>query len=430
MERYLKTVARGQRLAGAAMVLLLLATRLAAQTQPVPALPPEPAPESEATLGQTQPPPPAGAAAPARAPRSWEYELGAGGGWNSNVDFVDPNGPSGSWVMPRGGLAHLFWTPHGQLRATAAGRWTGYPNQTELSRYYADFGLEGRYRSSPHTDWRANADYWLGYSDSSRLLLAQGVLLPLVRSRSLTGSLGVTHALGRTSLRVDGRFYRTAFDSPGLIDGKSARGTIGLERPLSSRSAVAIEYSLEDVLSDQAGRSHLTHFASMQWTRILSPRSALLLEGGASYTPNPARAGLEQPQSFYGGAAFSRQVKRSSLTLFIRREVTPAFGYGVSRVALRGGLDATLPIGRLWKLRALAIVVRPEGQGPVGSIHDATDAFAALVRPLGRHVDLSGEVRYRRRGAASGIPMIEAFEAGLFVTLATPSWRAIVPWPR
>jgi hypothetical protein len=59
-----------------------------------------------------------------------------------------------------------------------------FNEQNELNRYYSDFNLDGDYCSSPGTDWRANASYGFGYSDSSRILVEQGVLLPLARSSS------------------------------------------------------------------------------------------------------------------------------------------------------------------------------------------------------------------------------------------------------
>jgi hypothetical protein len=39
---------------------------------------------------------------------------------------------------------------------------------------------------------------------------------------------------------------------------------------------------------------------------------------------------MERRQSFYGGASYSREVGLSSVVLFARREVVPAFGLGVS----------------------------------------------------------------------------------------------------
>jgi len=405
----------------AAMGLLTLTTRLPAQTLPVPAVPrhTEPSPLSlpDAVPDTTR-------------PRPWEYALGLGVGWDGNIDYLVPDGPSGVAVVPRGGLARIFSSPRAQLRATASGAWTGYPGRDERHRYQADVGLEGSYDLSPGTHWRGSASYGLGYSDSSWILLQQGVPLPVVKTRSMAGAVGLsTRAGAGGTLRIDGRFYRTAFDAPGLIDGSSLRGSVGLERRLGSRSTAAVEYSLEYVRPDQGGTSHSTHFGSLQWTRVLSPRSAFLLEGGASYTPDAARAGLDRQQSFFGGASFTRQGRRSSLTLFVRREVAPAFGTGLSRLELRTGLRGSLPMGRDWELRLLASHVQPESPGAAEAAAASSDAFVTLGRRLGRRVEVSGEARYRRRGALGALAKVEAFQAGVFVTLLTPHGRLIPQAP-
>lgn len=403
----------GPQLLGATIAALWLATELAAQTLPVPVLPPEPVPEPEA----------------ARA-RPWEYVLGAGVGWDGNIDFLLPHGPRGVLVEPRGGLARVFSGPHAQLRATASGASRLYPGRNDLRRYNAELGLDGSYHASPSTEWRGSVSGGFGYSDSSEILLDQGVSLPVVKTRSLAASLGLSKRVGtRGSLRVDGRFYRTEFASPGLVDGSSVRGTLGLDRRLSDRSTAAIQYSLESVGPDQAG-SYLTHFASLQWTRRLSPRSAILLEAGTSATPDAARAGLDRRQSFFGGASVARQSRRSSLTLFLRREVTPAFGTSQSRLELRSGVRAALPLGRAWQLRLVASHVRPESRDAVEEPSASSgDAFAALARRLGRRFEVSGEARYRRRGKSAALPAIESFQAGLFLTVSTPGAAAIATAP-
>lgn len=211
--RYSREAAAWQRLGGAVGAWLLALT-VGAQTLPVPSLPP---PAAESDLGTATPgTPPSGAQAfgppgPPR-PRAWEYAVGAGLGWDSNIDFLVPDGPQAMAVFPRGGVARVFSGPHAQLRATAAGLWTGYPEERDLSRYHAEFGLDGVFRPSAGTTWRANASHGSGHSDSSRILLEQGVSLPVVKMRSSTAAVGLRKAGTRRALRLDARFYRTEFD--------------------------------------------------------------------------------------------------------------------------------------------------------------------------------------------------------------------------
>jgi hypothetical protein len=281
---------------------------------------------------------------------------------------------------------------------------------------------------SPHSEVRANASYGIGYSDRSRVLLDQATALPVVKARTLSAALGLTSRRGRhTSVRLDGRLYRTEFDSPALIDGQSVRATIGVET-VRERTIPAFEYAVEQVGSDRTGRPYLTHFAALQWTRVLSARSALLLQGGASLTPEAARAGLEHEKSFFGGAAFTHRSKRSSLTVFVRREVAPAFGLGQSRLELRSGLEAALPLGRAWELRLFGAHVTPDSGPAAERAYGASDdLLTSLGRRLGRRVEVSAETRYRRRGASARYPALESLQAGLFVTVLSPSGRALAP---
>jgi hypothetical protein len=414
------------RLLGSALGLLLFATRLTAQTMPVPSLP-APSPESEATAAPTRPGPSPYLEAfetPGR-PQPWEYAVALGAGWNSNIDFDAARLRSGASVTPQGGLARVFSSSHGQLRAAASGRWTEYPDDKDLRGYYGDFGLEGHYALRRTSVW-GNASYGIGDSATSQILIEQGVALPRVKMRSQAGTLGLSRALGRwTSVRLDGRFYRTEFDSATFVDGESVRGGIGLERQLGARSTAGIGYSFEHTAAARPGGTYLTHYASLQWTRTLSRRSGLLLEAGGSYTPDAARAELEHEAGFFGGASFTRQVRRSTVILFVRREVAPAFGLGISRLTLRSGLRLNVPLGRNWGFRLDASHVQPQASTASPRL-DATsdDAYVVLSRRLGARLGLSNEVRYRRGGATSRYPMVDAFQAGLSLTVLSSSGRA------
>jgi hypothetical protein len=414
------------RLACAVIGPLILAPALRAQTLPLPTLPPEQTREAGPTPG-TAPP------APER-PRRWEYGLGVGAGYDSNIDFRVPDGPSSWAISPRGDFSRVFRSPRGELRLGGAGSWVGYPEEKDLNRYNVDAVLDGSYRSSLNTSWRASASYGFGYGDSSWVLSEQGVLLPRVKTWTVAGSLGVTRKLGqRTSFRLDGRIYRTEFDEAeeaaiGLVNGQSLRGTAALERKLGSRDSTAIEYSLEATLArpvsgtvDGGNQYYLTHFGSLQWSHLLSPRSGFLLEAGASYTPDAAEAGLDREESFYGGATFSRQVKRSSILLFARREVTPAFGLGVSLVENRFGLTANIPMGRSWWLYLMGIhVVSETPEDTLFSYGTPDEAWVALGWRFARSFEISGEGRYRRRSAAGTFPEIEAYQAGIYLSLVNP----------
>ncbi len=410
----------------------VLATVASAQTLPLPTLPAEPPPEVEPpTPGQEAPE--THAAAPGTSRDRWEYNLGVGAGYDSNIDFRLANGGPDSWVVsPRGRLARIFVGEEGDLRLGVSGSWRGYRAVEMFNRYNAGVDLGANFRSSPAATWQAGGAYDLGYTDSSQILSDQGVLLPLVRTRTAAGYLGVSRILGqKTSLRLNGRIHRVEFDEQdalarGLATGQSLRGTAALERKLGQYDSASIEYSLAATLSRQApgldSNGHpyyLTHFGSLQWNHVLSPRSAFMLEGGASYTPQAEEARLDRRVSFYGGASYMHRLRHSDFTLFVRREVTPAFGLGVSRVQTRFGASGRFQLGREWTLsvRATHIMFESADQNaiPYGTPDEAS---ARLSRRLGRHFSLSGEGRYQRRGPVGAFPAVDAYQVGLFLSLS------------
>jgi len=429
------------RVALAGSLWLGLVAAAAAQTQPMPVQPePEAEPGDEAAAPLPPPPPPLLPAGPGGAgivarsrPRPWQYGLGMGLLYESNIGFDSLQGGaelSGFAVSPRGSVTRVFWSPRWQLQATADGQWRGYPQHSSLNRYYTNGSLDGSYRASPATAWNAHIAYGFGYTDSVRILAEQGVQLPLAKTQNLGAWLGVVHRLGpRMSLRVSAGGNRTTFDqapppAPQLNEGQSARVTTGIDRRLGARDTAGIEYSMERTQAGtgSSGRHYLTHFGSLQWSHVLTPRSGLLLDAGASYTPQSTLAGLRQPAGFFGGASYNRKVKRSTLTAFLRREVTPAFGTGVSRLEDRLGLTAALPIGQRWQLMANGTHVQPHAPSDASSTNAygrSDDAAFTLSRRLGRRIDLSAQGSYRRY---SGTPVAatDTYQIGAFVSLVNP----------
>jgi hypothetical protein len=385
--------------------LLLVAASAGAQTLPVPLLPPAP----EAPVH----------------PRGWEYAIGAGFGYDTNIDFLKPDGPSGFAFTPRAQINRALWSSRGRFDIIANGRWTGYPEETDLNRYYTEAGFVADYKLDDTTTLKADATYQYGYTDGAAVVLQQGVPLPLVKSQGFVSKLDLSRRVGtRTTLRVQGRYYVTHFDSPTLIDGESVRGALAFERQLSPRTTGALVYALEDFLGTNVGvESYVTHFGSFQWTRTLTQRSALLLEAGASYTPKAETVGLERKQAFFGGASYTLQSGLSHVAVFVRREVAPAFGLGVTYLETRVGARVDVPIGKEWIVRSGIALSRPDApKDPAQPViySPYVDSFAAVARSLGRYLEVSGESRYRRRGDTTATPTTSAFQVGVFVTLGPP----------
>jgi hypothetical protein len=418
---------------GAAIVLLVLATIASAQTLPLPALPKEPAPAPTPPPQKPQMPtgkaesktskdpalvPPSESPEPPTLPRPrpWDYAVAAGARWDSNINFLVPNGPEGLAMVPSGVVARNFWNPRGLLRTLVSGRADGYPasGKSDLNRYYTTFKLDGNYLASSIDSLSASGEYIYGYSDDNSIILQQGVPLPLVKTRSIEGHLVWSHETGRqTTLKVGSRYYRTEFELPILQTGESLRATVELERALNFSNRTSVVYSFENVLSDTSGHTYETHFGSLRWSHLFSARAGVLVEAGASYTPDAELAGLGRSESFFGGVTFARHVGRSTASAFVRREVTPAFGLGVSLLETRMGLSLDAPMGRDWRLLMFGFHMEPDSQ----QVPAYTDGLLTLSRLFSERYAVSLESRYRRHGATDRGQGLDSLQVGVFWTV-------------
>jgi hypothetical protein len=395
---------------------ILSAAGAAAQTEPIPVVPPP-----ELTAPRADPAQRAGRQPPAtvRAPyaqpiQPWEYGLALGVGWQKNVTFTSIDVPSDYTGVLGAGLARHFRSPRGEV--TLRGRSTGYlyDSLDQFNRVEAAASLEGDWRLSPRTRASLIARFGYNHSDSSRVLDDQGVFLPLVRTYTYSAAAGIAQQLGRRStLRLEARALRVDFDSDSFVNGDSLRVSAGLDRRLGSRDTLGLVYSIERA----RGRRDIdTHFGSLRWTR--SWRStALLLQGGASFTDQAAAAELERSWRFFGGVSLNRQVRRLSLTAFYRRELIPAFGFSTVRLVDRVGLRARLPFGRRWGARLSGIYVADAPEQTSPSRIRSTQVAASLGGALARWFGVSFVARYRRRLGSDSNPPVEGYAAGVFLTV-------------
>ena len=373
-------------------------------------------------------------------PRAWDYGLGVGFGYDSNIEFLVPDGPSSFGVVPRGNLARTFWSPKGELRLGATGYWTAYADAQNLSRYDLTFRLDGTYRSSPRTTWQANGSYSFGTSWSSTVLADQGVLLPVVPARTAAAGLGVTQSLGaRTSLRLHGRAYATNFDRERVRAHRlhrrgSIRGTAGLDQRIGLRDTIGLEYSLENAihattLTGDAGRtSYLTHYGSARWTHLLSPGSGFLIEAGGSYTPNAEEAGLGQPRQFlrwrelqpHGQALEHRDVRPAGGDPRLRPRGQPA------RKPLR--LDRIDPAGSRVDPRSIGYP-RParDARGCRLRLHDTQRGVCQAWPAARSHVRDSARGPIPPPSATDISPTLEGYQAGIFLSCSARAARPPAP---
>ena len=400
-------------------VLLLVslssgAIELAAQTQPIPTLP---SPEPPAPTGPAASAPTTATAETSR-PSVWDYALGAGLGWESNVGMDTGQGPSDFTGRLRGNLAYTAIRPNGEIRIAGGATGFFYAEQTQFNRADGNLALDLRRRFSAKTNGNLGLGASYSHSDSTDVLIDQGLLLPLTRTIAYSATAGLTHqASARTDIRAAVRAYRVDFpDSEVLQDSNSVRLSLGAGRRLNESNTLSLESSAEraDLVSGgdaSTSAAYWTYYVSSQWTHVFSPRTAVLLEAGTSYTPDGETAGLGRSWSFFGGASVSRSVKRTRWTAFYRREVVPRFGLGGLSVADRVGLSASVPLGQRWEASVGGNYAREaamlHGRGEAGCNRRLRDHRSARVAPAQavRRGPLSQEVRLRpvpERGCLPG----------------------------
>ena len=385
---------------------------LHAQSLPLPALP------------KAVPSPPSPDQPDWQATRRWEYALGLAPGYDTNVEFV--NGGAGDSVLtPSGELVRIFPGTNGLLRVRGAARGFVYSQETVWNRVDGELGLTSTRNLSPRTTWRTDLLGALGHTDSNSVLDAQGVLLPLSQTRSFEGLTDVVFQTGtRNTVRIGARAYYTDFDDPELVDSLSSRGLVSFSRSLSERSTLYARYDFE---YSQLGTSFASHFGSLQWDRVLTRSSSVLLEGGVSYSTSRVAPEITATWSPYGGVTFAQGVGQTRTVIYVRRETVPAFGLGGIRQVYRFGLRTSIPIGRAWidlegthVRRTFSRLDELPLPDPSNDRESLTEATCGMRRRVGRRYVLGLQARYRRRGPQGPDPSVDGILASLSLTFANP----------
>jgi hypothetical protein len=403
--------------AAALLVAVGLASEAHAQTLPLPEIP--------APL-----PTPPGPDEPAwEATRRWEYSFSLAPTYDTNVGFGSP-GTGDFTLSPAAVIARVFPGAKGRLRVRGSALGYVYREQRTFNRAEGDGGFDFTRALAEGATWRGDFSAGVGYTDSSRVLSEQGVALPPSRMTTVEGTTDLEVATGRRStLTVSGRVYGTRFDDPLLVDSLSTRGSLTLGRRVGERSTLAIQYGAE---YSQLEVSAVSHVGSLQVEGLLSEHSAFLIEGGVSYTqahtpqapdtpqaPAPPQAPVT-PWNPYGGVSLTREVGRSRIVLYARREVVPSFGLGGLQLSDRFGIRVSAPFGRWWLDLEGYHVAREITEGT--EAHDETSDWASLGlrRGLGKRWALGLQGQYRRRGPVGTSPAVDGLLAALVLSVSNP----------
>jgi len=403
----------------------------AAQTQPMPELPQPPsgrpgetAPEETAPTDETALPeevalPQAAGSPTVGRSRVWDYSLVGGLGWESNVGPELSSGPSDLVGQLRGRITRIVNRPRSSVQFSGAGTGYLYRQQTNWNRADLSLDLDASRTFLPRTTGTISLGFSYDHSDTSSVLADQGVLLPLTRTVNYSAGAEATHRLSRRT-GIRGRIDVGRLDLPesDIYQGTSSlRMTVALDQRLGTRETVSVVLSSESTGGDQTDDAsrHRTRYLSLQWQRLLSPYTAVLVEGGPSYTADYARAGLDQQWGFFGGVSVRRAVRRSRLTAFYRREVIPAFEFGGLRYVDRFGLNAATPLRQAWWLTLASAYTQDAGSDEYDGRQSRIDASFTLDKVISPRLRLLAEGRYSRQAAYGLVPELDAFQAGVYV---------------
>jgi hypothetical protein len=397
--------------AGTAIVVIVLVGtgRLEAQTLPLPDIPPPlptvPAPGQPA-WEQT---------------RRWEYAIGLGAGYDSNPAST-PQGLGDALATPLGALVRVVPGTKGQLRIRGSGVAYLYAEQRDWSRVDADLSAEGTRALSRRATWNIDFSAEIKHTDNNPILDQQGVALGLSRTNILQGSTDVGWEIGtHGTVRAGGRVFYGDFVDPLLVDSRSARVFLSLGRRVSERSTLYARYDFE---TSWLETEYSSHFGSLQLNRVLSSRSAVLLEGGASYSDVLTTSGLARTWNPYGGASFNWRGGPSSVVAYARSEVVPAFGVGGLWQVYRFGLQLSVPLGRAWlDIDGSHANRSASGSGPEGNApgeESVDEASLVLRKRVGRRSVVAMQARYRHLDHGPSAPSISSVRAALVLVLSNP----------
>lgn len=277
---------------------------------------------------------------------TWQVLLGLYGTYDTNVDFLSPDGASAAGLSGRASVAHTRRSPRGQFSFTLRGGGVRYWELTEANRFDGSAGFGASYQLSPRATLSFNAGGSYMNTDLSQILIAAGIQLPRSQTLDYGGGFGLDLRPGeQTTLGLSARYDRVDFDAPELFDTEAGNAIFSLSQRLSARSTLSLTYGFLRTKDLTGGFD--SHQAALGWSRTLGKRLTLSLASGAGYAIEPQTEGSPAERwYYYGTAGLSGQIKRSTLSLQLRRSANPAYGLGGNRLSYGAALSAGIPFGR------------------------------------------------------------------------------------
>jgi len=238
---------------------------------------------------------------------------------------------------------------HLSVNGSGAGLW--YKDQSSLSRFTYIGGLAGNYVASPRLSFNFGDSLTSGYTYDHSALVENGLLLPLVLSRSNRAAAGLIYQVApKTTLNFDVRHDLVKFNASGLIPGTRFAAATQLKRQVSQSSSLGVVYTF----NRHANRDRITYLNALSaaWVGTLTPWLDMSASLGFGWLQdNEQRSDRMLP---VGSAGLRAHFQHTTLAARYRRTVTPAYGFGRDHLADTLDIDLNRTLSAKLTFLALA----------------------------------------------------------------------------
>jgi hypothetical protein len=419
-------------LGGLCFLLLLLPAVLAHAQAPRPSPSPTPSPSPSPTPpGREEQPGGPGrddkspdVVGAERPTSTFLFSLGLHGGYESNIEFFVPDGPSDAWGALRASLSHTKRSQRGHFSLSLDGAGTRYQDNRSFDRIDGS----GSIAASRQLSERSTLSFTGGASylptELSRTLITAGLVLPRDSTLGITGGLGLDVRSGeRGTIGINLLYDRIDFESPDLLDTQSANATFRLIRKLSTRSDLSFTYGFLRTYVEESRFDN--HWAALGWTRQFHRRLSLSLASGAGYSREPLdTGGVAQSWHYYGTAGLDGKIRRATVSIQFRRSINPAYGLGGNLLSSGALLSASIPIGRRALLSFSGVHTWSEDPTSKTEQFSSDDGTGSFTFQFLRDLGMTLAYGYRRSDPAEG-EVLESYRAsiGFVYTFSRPPAR-------
>lgn len=383
-----------------ALVLLLAAALASAQVgeqpepkeSPEPAETPEPAPPTEIQVPDVVVPP--------RPASLWTFGVDLESHYDSNLRFTDNEIETFSERL-NVGITHAKRSGRGTMLLNASSWGSVYHGESQLNSVNFSGATRGTYALAPRTQIRGGVSVASTYSPESSILAGEGLLLPLSRALTISGTGGLSQRLGaRTSAGLDARYDRVRFSEveaglPGLPGGEVILVAASLAPQVSPHDSLSLgyQYQRSDTGSRASGDSHSV---SLGWAHVIGTRFSADASAGATRFQLLGDPTAEPGYTFRGSAAFSARFRRSDLSARYERGIDQAFGFGRDRLA--DVVTATYGVIATRKVRFRLLGMYGLTRAPHDPLFRFTtqSAGADMAVAVARRLELSLRYTFRR----------------------------------